>query len=173
MSGKLTGQQIAARTAVVASILAIVAMWIYGFGFAPDKPVAQVDDSSWSTRAEEICKVRNDLLDQNAEQALAVSDGGPQDLGQAVKSATDIIEDALDEVLAVRPKSERDVRLVDQWEELYRLYIADRREVEQRLLSGEAVELNETTLNGSPVSLTIDDFTKHNRMTACSAPSGR
>ncbi len=169
----MTGKQFAARTAVIGALVVIAAMWIYGFAFAPDKPVAQVDDSSWSQRAEQICKVRNDLLDRNAESGLAASDGSPQRLGQAVGAATDIIEDALEEVLAVRPTSDRDVRLVDEWEELYRIYIADRRDVERRLLDGEAVELNETTVNGSPVSLTIGDFTKHNRMVSCSAPSGR
>ncbi len=171
--GKLTGKQIAARTAVIAAILLILCMWVYAFVFADDKPLAQLDDSSWSKRAEQICEVRDDLLDANAAQAIEVSDGGPQLLGIAVKNATDIVEDTLDEVVAVQPTSARDLRLVAEWEKLYRLYITDRRDVERRLLAGEAVELNETTLNGSPVSLTIGDFTKHNRMVSCSVPSGR
>lgn len=172
-SGKLSGKQIAARTAVIATILLIVLMWLYAFLIAEDRPVAQLDDSAWSKRAEQICEVRDGLLDANAEQAIAVSDGSPEQLGQAVSRATDIIEDTLNEVVAVRPTSDRDIRLVGEWERLYRVYIADRRAVESRLLSGEAVELNETTINGSPISLTIGDFTKHNRMVSCSAPSGR
>lgn len=170
---KLSGKQIAARAGVLIGILFCLFMWVYAFGFADDKPLAQVDDSSWSERAKGICEVRNDLLDVNAEATILASDGTPHDVGVAVRKATDIIEDALDEVLAVRPTSARDVRLVNEWESLYRTYISDRRDVETRLLAGEAVELNETTLNGSPVSLTIGDFTKHNRMEACSAPSGR
>ena len=169
----LTRRQLAARGAVIFGILFCLAMWVYAFVFAEDKPVAQLDDRSWSERAEGICDVRNDLLDANAEESILVSDGTPQEVGAAVRKATDIIEDALDEVLAVRPTSARDVRLVDTWATLYRTYITDRRDVEVRLLGGEAVELNETTLNGSPVSLTIGDFTKHNRMESCSVPAGR
>ncbi|MEO6124082.1 MAG: hypothetical protein ABIR32_10260 [Ilumatobacteraceae bacterium] len=170
---KLTRKQIATRAAVLIGIGFCLFMWIYAFGFANDKPLAQVDDSSWSVRAEQICKVRDDLLNVNAEEAILDSKGTPQDVGAAVKKATDITEDALDEVLAVRPTSARDVRLVNEWESLYRTYIADRREVETRLLGGEAVELNETTLNGSPVSLTIGDFAKHNKMPTCQVPAGR
>jgi hypothetical protein len=170
---RLTRNQIAARAAVIFGILFCLAMWVYAFGFANDRPVAQLDDRSWSDRAGGICDVRNNLLDVNAQESILVSDGSPQEVGLAVRKATDIIEDALDEVLAVRPTSARDVRLVNQWETLYRTYIQDRRDVEERLLGGEAVELNETTLNGSPVSLTIGDFTKHNRMESCSVPSGR
>ena len=170
---KLTGKQIAARSAVVFGILFCLFMWVYAFGFADYKQLAQLDDDAWSKRADRICAVRNDLLDVNAEESILVSDGTPQEVGVAVRKATDIIEDTLDEVLAERPTSARDIRLVNEWETLYRTYIQDRRDVEVRLLNGEAVELNETTLNGSPVSLTIGDFTKHNRMAACSVPAGR
>jgi hypothetical protein len=170
---KLRPSQIIARTAVIVTILFIIGMWIYAFGFAEDKPLAQLDDDAWSRRAEQICEVRNDLLDVNAENALAISDGSPEMLGEAVRKATDVIEDTLDELVAVQPTTARDIRLVGEFETLYRTYIADRRDVERRLLAGEAVELNETTINGSPVSLTIGDFTKHNRMESCSAPSGR
>jgi hypothetical protein len=170
---KLSRAQIAARAGIILAILFIVMMWIYAFVLADDRPLADLDDNGWASRAEQICEVRDNLLDQNAANATAVADGSPQKLGQAVRVATDIIEDTLDEVLAVRPTSARDVRLVDEWETLYRVYIDDRRDVETRLLAGEAVELNETTVNGSPVSLTIGDFAKHNRMETCSVPAGR
>ena len=169
----LTGRQKAARIAVIFAVLFCIAMWFYAFILADDKPLAQLDDRAWSDRAEGICEVRDDLLDANAEQAIETSDGSPQAVGAAVSAATDIIEDTLDEVMAVRPTSERDLRLVGEWERLYRIYIQDRRDVETTLLAGTATELNETTINGSPVSLTIGDFTKHNRMVSCSVPSGR
>lgn len=169
----LGGKQIVARVVVIVALAFIVAMWIYAYTFAPDKPLAQLDDRSWAKRADNICDVRNDLLDANAEQTIEVSDGTPRMVGQAVQRATEIIEDALDEVVAVVPISDRDVGLIATWEGLYRTYIADRRIIEDRLLAGEDVELNETTLNGSPISLSIDDFAKHNFMERCSVPTGR
>ncbi|MCU1365668.1 MAG: hypothetical protein JWN39_1307, partial [Ilumatobacteraceae bacterium] len=99
-------------------------------------------------------------------------DGSPQSVGVGVKQATDIIETALDDVLSVQPPSREDQKLVGEWERLYRIYIQDRRATEVKLAKGEKAELNETTLDGSPISDAIGDFTKPNYMDACSVPTG-
>jgi len=167
-----TRQQIAARVAIGVAIAFIVAMWLYAFIFASKSAVAKVSDSSWSKRAAEICDHRNDLLDQNARNTRESSDGSPQAVGRGVATGTDIIVAALDEVEAVLPASADDRKLIDEWDGLYRTYIADRRATEKKLAAGEAAELNETTLNGSPISATIADFAKVNNMDSCSAPTG-
>jgi hypothetical protein len=167
-----TRQQIAARVAIGAAIALIAAMWIYGFFFASKDAVAKVSDSSWSKRAAEICDRRNDLLDQNAKDTRETSDGSPQAVGVGVANGTDIIEVALDEVEASLPTSAEDQKLISEWDKLYRIYIADRRATEKKLAGGEAAELNETTLNGAPISDSISDFTKVNNMDSCSAPTG-
>ncbi len=168
----LTRKQVLARVAIGIAIMFIGAMWIYAFVFADDSAVAKVKDTSWTKRAQQICTRRNDLLDQNAKNSRENSDGSPQAVGTGVSRATDIIEAALDEVLAVTPPSANDQELIAKWEGMYRTYIADRRATESKLAAGEKAELNETTLNGSPISATIGDFTKPNRMDACSTPSG-
>lgn len=167
-----TRQQLLARAAIGLAILAIAAMWIYGFVFADNSAVAKVQDTAWTQRAQNICTRRNDLLDQNSTNVRKTGDGSPQSVGQGVSKATDIIEAALAEVLAVKPPSAHDQQLIAKWESLYRTYIADRRATEAKLAKGQKAELNETTLNGAPISETIGDFTKPNRMDACSVPSG-
>jgi len=167
-----TRRQIAARVAIGVAIAFIVAMWLYAFIFASKSAVAKVSDSSWSKRAAGICDRRNDLLDQNARNTRESSDGSPQAVGRGVATGTDIIVAALDEVEAVLPASAEDRKLIDEWDGLYRTYIADRRATEKKLAAGEAAELNETTLNGSPISATIADFAKVNDMESCSAPTG-
>lgn len=147
-------------------------MWVYAFVFASETAVAKVADRSWAKRAQEICVRRNDLLEKNATDVRKTGDGSPQSIGAGVASATDIVEAALDEVVAVTPPSAQDQKLIGEWTKLYRIYIADRRATETKLLAGEKVELNETTVNGSPISDSISDFTKPNLMEACSAPSG-
>ena len=169
---RYTRKQVLARVAIGVAIMFIAAMWIYAFVFADDSAVAKVKDTSWTTRAQEICTRRNDLLDQNSKDIRENTDGSPQAVGNGVSRATDIIEAALDEVLAVTPPSAHDQELIAKWEGMYRTYIADRRATEAKLAAGEKAELNETTLNGSPISATIGDFTKPNRMDACSTPSG-
>ena len=167
-----TRQQIAARVAIGIAIAFIVVMWLYAFLFASKSAVAKVSDTAWSKRAAEICDRRNDLLDQNAKNTRESSDGSPQAVGVGVATGTDIIEAALNEVEAVLPASAEDRKLIDEWDGLYRTYIADRRATEKKLAAGEAAELNETTLHGSPISATIADFAKVNNMDSCSAPTG-
>ena len=165
-------KQLAARIAIGAAIALIIAMWLYAFLFASKNAVAKVSDSSWSKRAAAICDRRNDLLDQNAKNTRSNSDGSAQAVGVGVARGTDIIETALDEVEAVLPTSADDQKLIAAWDGLYRVYIADRRATEQKLAAGEAAELNETTLNGAPISDSIADFAKVNNMDSCSAPTG-
>ena len=50
--------------------------------------------SAWTTRAQQICTRRNDLLDQNSTTVRKTSDGSPQAVGKGVSKATDIIEAA-------------------------------------------------------------------------------
>jgi hypothetical protein len=167
----LSRRQKITRVAVVAVVLGIVVMWIYAFGFASKRAAAAIEDKSWTTRAEQICETRNDLLKQNAIDAQDDADPGtPETVGRRVARATDLIEATLDEVVAVRPTGEEDLRKVAEFERLYRIYIADRRAAEVKLKNGEAAELNETTLNGSPLSDSINDITNPNRMTACAPP---
>ena len=169
---KLTGQQIAARTAVIAIIVGILAMWIYAFGFASKSAAAGLQDKAWVQRAEAICVTRNERM-ASVVKDFAKTDGGLAALHDSIKATTDLVEGALDDIVAVRPQSEHDQRLVDEWERLYRIYIGDRRAAEAQMAAGKRVELNETTLNGSPISMTIADFTNPNRMQACAPPVGQ
>ncbi|CAB4891036.1 unannotated protein [freshwater metagenome] len=169
---KLTTSQILARTAVILSVLFLLGMWVYAFGgFATRKAAAKIDDRAWTKRAEQICVQRNALLATNADEIRKTTDGSPQAVGRGVKAATDLIEAAQNEIMTPKPTSAHDVRLVDTFDSLYRTYIADRRATEARLAKGEKAELNETMLNGSPVSETIADFTRPNLMDSCAVPA--
>ncbi len=169
---KYTRSQLLARIAIGTAIAFLVAMWIYAFVFADNSAVAKISDKSWTKRAEQICTRRNDLLAENSKLIRETTAGTPQDVGRGVAKATDIIEAALDEVLAVTPPSAEDQKLISEWVKLYRVYLQDRRTTEAKLANGEKAELNETTLNGSPISESIDDFTKPNLMESCSVPTG-
>lgn len=168
---KLSRSQFIARASVGAFVALILVMWVYAFGgFATRQAAAKLDDTAWTQRAEEICQRRNLLLERNALRSKDTSDGSPQAVGQAVSAATDLIEIALEQVVQQQPTTELDRKLVARFESLYRTYIQDRRAVAVRLTNGEAAELNETMLQGSPISETIADFTRPNLMESCSAP---
>ena len=169
---KLRRSQIVTRTAVGVSVAFIIAMWIYAFGgFATRQAAAKIEDHSWAKRAEQICVQRNTLLGKNADEIRKTTDGSPQAVGKGVKAATDLIEAAQNQIMAEQPTTEQDLKLVAKFDELYRTYIADRRATEVKLANGKKAELNETMLNGSPVSETIADFTRPNLMDSCSVPA--
>lgn len=169
---KLRKSQIASRVAVIAMIALIVGMWVYAFGgFATRQAAAKLSDTAWTKRAEQICIQRNDLLAKNADAIRKTTDGSPQAVGKGVKTATDLIEAAQDQVMSQRPVAELDRKLIDTFDSLYRTYIHDRRDTEVKLAQGIKAELNETMLSGSPVSETIADFTRPNLMNECAVPA--
>lgn len=165
---KLRTSQIVARTAVVVSVLFIIGMWVYAYGFATRQAGAKISDVEWTKRAEQICVQRNDLLSKNADAVRKNTDGSPPALGKGVAAATDLIEIAQNKIMEQLPTLELDQKLVNKFDELYRVYISDRRATEVKLAKGEKAELNETMFSGSPVSETIADFTRPNLMNSCS-----
>ena len=165
---KLRTSQIVARAAVILSVLFIIGMWVYAYGFATRQAGAKISDVEWTKRAEKICIQRNGLLEKNAEAVRQITDGTPQAVGKGVATATDIVELAHNKIMEELPTLELDVELVNKFDELYRVYISDRRATEIKLAGGEEAELNETMLSGSPVSATIADFTRPNLMDSCS-----
>ena len=43
------------KLVLVVICLALLAMWVYAFGFAPKKAAYRVDDAAWRSRAQDIC----------------------------------------------------------------------------------------------------------------------
>lgn len=160
------------RWVLVAVCLPIVAMWVYAFGFASKEAAAHIDDKAWTERAEDICAAATDERDQLVD-TRKITEAGPDALlerAAIVDQATAILERMLDEVVAQRPASAEDQRLVDKWEGYYRTYIADRRAYTEQLRNGGENRFNETAIDDGPVSRLIDDFVQPNRMSSCASP---
>lgn len=153
--------------------IGLLVFWVWALFFPPSKEsVVLVKDASWSQRAQEICAAanleRDELLD-----LTRIEDAGSDALARRadiVDEATMIVEAMVDEVLAVRPTDQQDIALVDRWESIFRMLIADRREYTDVLRSGSNVPFAESMLEESPISNYLNDFAVGNRMTACRAP---
>ncbi len=156
---------------MITVVLGLLVMWIYAFGFADKQAAAKLDDPAWSIRAEAICLERNETLRGMASEVRQTSDGSTVELGNAVASATTVIEAALDATVAELPTGDIDRRLIAEYERLYRVYIADRKVAQNLLQAGTMTELNETLENGSPVSKILADFVSVNLMDACRVPN--
>lgn len=162
--------------AVLCSLMA--AMWIYYFFFASDKGVYQLQDPTWREKAKPIC-----VAAQAQREQLANTEGGfitdptaeqMAQRGRIVDQATDIVEQMLDDIVAIPVDNARDEELLKVFEENYRIVLDDRRRYAASLKAGELVPYTETVVAGGPVSNVVFDFTagvKGNDVPACSPPS--
>jgi hypothetical protein len=161
--------------AIGASVLMMVVMWVYAFGFASKKGLYRVDSDAWRSNAQTVCSVA-----QTERAALANTQGGlitnPTDdqlrqHADLVDDATDILQRMVDDVVAFPVETSRDRDIIVAWEGHYRTLIADRRAYTDRARSLDWAPYSETLLEtGGPVSNIITDFTSGNDVKACAPP---
>jgi hypothetical protein len=155
--------------------LLLLAMWVYAFGFASKKAAYRVDDPEWRRRAQEVCTEyeakRLELVDTSQGYIAEPTPAQMLQRADVVDRATDILEAELAEVTAVRPPSQRDRTLVDEYRDYYRIIIADRRAYTRRLREFDLQPYGETLVDGGPVSNLLSDFAVVNQIPACAPPN--
>ena len=153
--------------------LGIAAFWVWALFFPPKGAVARLDDVAWTERAEEICReanlARNELTD--TRRIEDVGEGALAERADLIDQATDIVADMIDRIMSVAPTGPEDLALAERWAGYYRTLLEDRRDYTDVLRSGDNPPFPETTIDGSPISEFINDFTVANRMKACSSPA--
>jgi hypothetical protein len=162
-----------ARIALAVGLVCFAAFWTWALFFASKEPINRIGDRAWAARAEAICvtadRQRLALADfrtlENADAALV------NERADIVDHATDILEQMLDDVVAVAPTDAKGADLVPQWEADYRTYIADRRAFTADLRdSGENRPFYETQVSGIPISEKLEVFAADNKMATCAPP---
>ena len=161
-----------ARSVIGTCIIALIAMWIYAFGFASKESINKINDQAWTIRAEEICN-------QAETKRLAltdlrqISDAGVNALSEraaTIDKATDTLEEAVNAISAVEPTDAKGKAIVPLWISDYRQLIVDRRDYANQLRAGENVPFSESMIEGLPISEKISTFAADNRMSSCKVP---
>ena len=159
-------------------LLALTAsMWIYYFFFASEQGVYQLEDETWRLQAKPICQAAQDeraALEDTSEGYIE----NPtleqmQQRADIVDQATDIVEQMLNDIVAIPVATENDQIRMGVFEENYRIILEDRRRYTASLRAGELVAYTETVVGGGPVSNVVTDFTagvKGNDVPECSPP---
>ena len=160
------------RVPIIVVILAFAAFWTWALFFASKEAVNKIGDRAWAERAEEICAAA-----EEERLALAVNvEFDPDDPAllaahaDLVDEATDIVEEMLDDVVAVVPTDEKGAEIVPLWEADYRTFIQNRRDYTERLRAGDTDPFTETAVNGIPISDKIEQFAGDNEMDSCAPP---
>lgn len=167
------GRRAILRLAFVVGAAAFATFWIWAIFFASKEAVNKIGDRAWAARAEQICTDANaarlDLIDEDW-----VDDGDSEAVrsyADVIDRATDVIEQMLDDVVAVTPADEKGRAIVPQWEQEYRAYIAARRGLADEMReTGENQPFYEPANEGIPISERLETFAGDNEMPACAPP---
>jgi hypothetical protein len=159
----------------------MAAMWIYYFvtyvRHGDDPGVYQLEDKNWSATAGPICRAAQDQRAQLKDTAEGYIENPTLEQmiqrADVVDEATDIIEQMLDDIVAIPVATDRDRELLRIFEENYRIIFDDRRRYTASLRNGELVSYTETVVAGGPVTNVVADFTagvKGNEVPDCTPP---
>ena len=156
------------RVLFVTMLLLFALFWIWALFFASKTAVNKVEDRAWAARAEEICAaVRPELraLEAQASPDLAVR-------ASLVRQSTGLLEQMLQDIVAVPPTDAKGQAIVPEWEADYRILLADRIRYAEMLESGTDGPFTETAVQSVPVTERIETFAGDNEMPSCAPPRG-
>ena len=161
---------------LVVVVVALTAMWVYAFGFAPRSYRLAVHDDAWVERAEAIC-ARYARQIEALPSADEFAEIEPR--AEALRQRADVLDEAnalvaeqVDALAALEPPdNERGRRFVERWLADWDLYLADRHEQGQKWRSGIDEPFTVTAgEGGAPITVDMDSFATNNRMESCVVP---
>jgi hypothetical protein len=147
-----------------------IGMWIWLFAFADPNVPDELDDESFGPQAQEICEVARQQID---DLGLAQDVETPEERGENVDTANQILEQMVADLRPIAPTNEHDAPLLDAWFADWDTYLQDREEYAADLLAGnENAELLVTARaeGGGQITVTLDHFAEINEMPDCASP---
>ncbi|MDW3212861.1 MAG: hypothetical protein R8G01_02610 [Ilumatobacteraceae bacterium] len=165
-------RKLGVRVGLTILVALFATFWIWALFFASKEAVNRIEDRAWAERAEQICQAATAERLELADFRL-ITEGGPElirERAEIVERSTDIIDEMIDDVVAVVPSDQKGREIVPLWEADYRTYIGDRyRYADQLRETGENLAFYETA-DGIPISERIETFAGDNDMPACAPP---
>jgi hypothetical protein len=164
--------RVLSRLAVGLALVVFVVFWTWALFFASKEAVNKIGDRAWAERARTICDTANEAREELADFRRVDPDDDEmlRERADIVDRATDIVEQMVDDVVAVEPTDEKGRAIVPDWEADYRIYLQNRRDFADELRAGENVPFREAETGGIPISERISTFAGDNEMASCSPP---
>lgn len=158
----------AGRILAVLVAIGLALFWIWIFAGGPKKQNPDyLNDRAWATRAEQACSSA-----QSAIAALPGAETTPDHVQRArvVDQGSDRIEAMIDRLDKAPPSNSTDMKLVDQWTDDYRSYLASRRDYAARLRTDRTARLLLDEKFRQPIDDVIATFAEVNNIPACKPP---
>jgi len=160
----------AKRSGLTMVIIAMLAMWIYGFFFSPRESINKIGDQEWSANAELVCKQAKLDLFELADYRLITSSEDLIERAKLVSEANLILKAMVDNIALRIPTDEKGQAIVPLWLADYNTHLLDRDAYAKQLAEGQNLPFAETQIDGLPISEKIATFANDNRMPACAPP---
>ncbi len=164
---RATGRPRLGTVLAVLVVAATIGMWAYLFLIADPGIPDQLDDDTFPTEAQALCAEAVARIDELPPAADAAS---PEERGDAVSEANDILAAMVVDLRAIAPDEGQDERLTRLWLEDWDTYLTDRAEYADALLAGEDAELLVTARASGQITVTLDHFAMVNDMLDCQSP---
>ena len=160
------------RVVLTVVVVGFAAFWIWALFFASKESINKIGDRAWAERAEGICAAADVRREALADLRIVDEDDPAMvaERGDLFDRATDIVEQMLDDLVAVAPTDPKGAELVPLWESDYRTYIEDRRQFADVLRTGANEPFTETAVDGIPISEKLTVFAADNEMPSCAPP---
>jgi hypothetical protein len=157
-------------------VVGLAVMWVYALAFSPREYRLAVKDDAWVEQADAVCARYADRI----EELPAASDfADVEPRAEALRRRALVLDDAnalvAEQIEALRglpaPDNQRGRDLVSRWLADWDLYLADRHQQSVAWRAGIDDPFEVTADDsGAPITETMDDFAKNNRMPACVVP---
>jgi hypothetical protein len=157
------------RIAIIVTVAAIAAMWLYVWlPFPKPRPADVLDDDRWALRAEALCAATIERLDR---LPLVTQDSPPDELAAVVADANRQLRALVEELQAIDRPGGRDGELLERFLEDWDRHLTDREAWVERLRAGDVGPFTESVVRGGDgVSGYLDEFAEVNEMPSCGAP---
>jgi hypothetical protein len=161
------------RYVALGIVVLLAVFWIWALFFASKESINGIGDGAWTDRAQAICEAADAEREGLADFRRVVDDDPAMlaERGDIVDRATDILEQMLDDVVAVPPAGAKGAELVPLWEADYRTYLENRRTFSDDLRAGRDDAFAEAVVDGIPISEKVARFAGDNFMPACAPPT--
>lgn len=166
------GGSLIGRILVAAAAVVFVVFWVWALFFASKESINRIGDRAWAERGQEICAAANLERDALADYRRIDPDDPVmvRERADLVERSTDVVEQMVDDLVAVAPADAKGAEIVPLWEADYRTFVANRRDFADAVRRGSNEPFRQAETDGVPISERISRFAVDNDMPACAAP---
>ncbi len=160
-----TARDRAVRALLALLVLALAAMWIYAWVFAPRGDPDRISDQAWADAAEARCAIASEVV-----TAVPVEQDDAQRRADDVDAVTGALAAMVDDLGATLPKDPDDADTVARWLDDYEIYLDDRREFSAGLREDPTTRFEVTAVENRQITAVIDRYADVNGMQSCMTP---